>query len=787
MDTKTLEMLEYPHIRDMVASYAGFSGGRQLAVSLHPSEDIEQINIWLNQAAEARRLLDEGNGYSISDIVDIREKVHLAELDGTLDPLSLLDIQHTLAALADIRSYLKPFSSDVPLIWQIAENIAPLPDIEKNIAACIDPSGEVLDSASPALASIRRQLRDTRSQILEKLEHIIRSPHNERVLQEDIVTEREGRYVILVKSDNRHDIKGIVHDISNTGATVFLEPASTVGLGNAIRELVVEERHEVERILRMLSASVAACAPDIEVMMECAAELDVIMARARFGRSIKASIPAMVSSQYEQIGHSSYLKLVDARHPLLGATAVPFSVELGHDYDILVITGPNTGGKTVTLKTIGLLALMAQSGIPIPASPESHLPIFDAVFADIGDEQSIEQTLSTFSWHMGNIKRILRVATAHSLVLLDELGTSTDPAEGSALARAILRFLQRRGTMAVVTSHFSDLKAFAQSTTGMKNASLEFDPATLQPTYRLTLGIPGGSNAIATAARLGLPREIIDDARGLTAEGGHQLEDLLTSVMEEKKKLQSLSSEIEKERSLLQKKNAELEKELQRLQVEEQRTLRETRDNIVREAAELHRELRQATVEIRKQKSAEKLEESKTVLAHVRERLAGETWQPREVINTVANLDDDTIKTGDTVRLKEVGMIASVLSVSEETGEIEIQAGRTHMRIALDSVTKISKPGKTPPPIPVTYQTVRSAPRQLDLRGKRADEIEPLLDIYLNEAAQTNLEEVRIIHGIGTGTVRNIVRDYLISHPLARSFRTGERSEGGDGATIVRL
>lgn len=782
MDSKSLDMLEFPRIREMIASYTAFSGGREMAENLLPRQDAEGILHLLAQSAEARQLLNLDRGFSIGDVTDIREKAYLAEKEGILEPLSLLDIKSSLAALHELRRYLRDMAEDYPRLWEIAGDIEELRQIEKDISSCIDPSGEVLDSASPALATIRRQLHDTRSQILEKLETIVRSPRGQRILQEDIITEREGRYVVLVKMENRHEFKGIVHDISNTESTVFIEPTVTVGLGNAIRELVIEERREVERILRLLSAEVGARADDIARNIELAAELDLIMAKARFGRRIKGAEPVITGPDSPE--SAGYLKLVNARHPLLGEKAVPFSVELGHDYGILVITGPNTGGKTVTLKTIGLLSLMAQAGIPIPADAESQLPIFDGVFADIGDEQSIEQTLSTFSWHMGNVNRIVKQATGRSLVLLDELGTSTDPAEGSALARAILRYFLQRGTLAVATTHFSDLKAFAYATGGLENASLEFDPVNLAPTYHLTLGIPGGSNAMSTAARLGLPPEIIDDARGMLTQGDQELENLLNNLMTEKQSVSSLQKELEAERRHLQQQNNEMTAELERLKTEERHTIQHARDDIVREAAELNREIRQAAAEMRKTKSADRIREARQTLSDVRERLESETWQPQAGELPVTG--SETISVGDTVRLREVGLTATVLSLSGESREVEIQAGRTKMRIGLDSVTRVTDAPIPPPPREI-QPAARSAPRQLDLRGKRADEIEPLLDSYLNDALQANLNEVRIIHGMGTGTVRSIVRDFLASHPLAKSFRTGERNEGGDGATVVRL
>lgn len=787
MDEKSLEMLEFSHIREILAEHTSFSASHDLALSLQPLQDHDRISLLLQQTAEARQLLALDKDFSIGSTHDIRDKIKLAALEGVLDASSLVEVQQTLAALHDLRRYLKSISGDFPLLWNIAEGIAELHQIEKDIGTCIDPSGEVLDSASPALANIRAQLRTTRSQILEKLEAIVRSPRGDRFLQEDVITEREGRYVLLVKVEHRHDIKGIVHDISNTGATVFMEPTATVGLGNAIRELVAEERHEVEKVLRLLSAEVGAHREDIDRSIELTAELDLILAKARYARLINAVEPTIsdISRDGGKQNKKSSIKLVNARHPLLGDKAVPFSVELGDTFSVLVITGPNTGGKTVTLKTIGLLSVMAQAGMPIPADGASQLPIFDGVFTDIGDEQSIEQTLSTFSWHMGNIVRIIGEVTGNSLVLLDELGTSTDPAEGSALARAILHHFLARGTLTVATTHFSDLKAYAHTTPGLNNASLEFDPKTLAPTYHLTIGTPGGSNALATAARLGIPREIINDARSMLSGHSQEMETLLANLTEEKQKIASLQHELEAERDSYAIRSADLERELQRLKTEERKTIQTERDEIVREAAELHKEIRQATAELRKEKSAARLEQARRSLAKVREQLNSEAWQP-PAGETLAE-DTGVIKIGDTVLVKEAGLTATVMAISEETQEVEIQSGNTKMRLGLGSVVKTTPPSHSQVAPPVKTPPSRRVPMELDLRGKRADEVEPLLDTYLNDAVQSNITQARIIHGIATGTVRNIVREFLQNHPLAKSFRSGNRDEGGDGITVVRL
>jgi DNA mismatch repair protein MutS2 len=782
MDDKSLEMLEFPKIREILAGFTSFSASRERALALKPERDYERISLWLRQTKEARQLLNLDRGFSIGSVLDVREKTRLAALEGMLEPASLLEIQQTLFALHELHRYMKPIAEEFPLLWDIAGGIVELRQIEKDIGDCLGPDEEVLDTASPALADIRQRLRETRGQIQERLEAMVKSARGKRILQEDVITEREGRYVILVKTECRHDIKGIVHDISNTGQTVFMEPTVTVGLGNAMRELVIEERREIERILHILSAEVGTHSDDIARNIELAAEFDLVLAKARYAQRIKATEPVIIGPEIGS--RDGYLKLVEARHPLLGEKAVPFTLEIGRDFSILVITGPNTGGKTVTLKTLGLLSLMAQAGIPIPASGESRIPLFDGIFADIGDEQSIEQTLSSFSWHMGNVVRIIKGATGKSLVLLDELGTSTDPAEGSALARAILRYFLARGTLAIATTHYSDLKAFAHATEGLQNASLEFDPVTLTPTYRLTVGLPGGSNAMATAARLGIPDEIIDDARGMLSGKSQELETLLANLMTEKQKIEILQLDLKNESDEFTHRNTELSRELQRIRSEERKTIKEARDAIVKETAELHREIRQAAAELRKQKSQESIEQARRTLAEVRQKLESEAWQPKagDEIEPI----DESIKVGDTVQVKEVGLTATVLNISEDSREIEVQSGRSKMTLDLDSVVKI-KPFKAEIPLTGKKPVVPRAPRQIDLRGKRADEVEPLLDTYLNDAAQSDLMEVRIIHGIATGTVRNIVRELLSRHPLVKSFRAGERSEGGDGATMVRL
>ena len=477
----------------------------------------------------------------------------------------------------------------------------------------------------------------------------------------------------------------------------------------------------------------------------------------------------------------------------MGDRAVPLDVVIGQDYSILVITGPNTGGKTVALKTIGLLSLMALAGIPIPASEKSLIPVFDGIFVDIGDEQSIEQTLSTFSWHITNISRIIHQATDKSMVLLDELGTSTDPAEGSALSRAILLHFLSKSTMAIATTHLGDLKIFAHATPGLQNASLDINPVTLTPTYHLTVGLPGGSNALATAARLGLDAEIISRATEMLAKGTREVETLLAHLTEERDKIQSTRLELEKAKADQEKLKSEWEKLVKNLRVREKAVIQEARDKIVSETAELQREIRQAAADLRKEKSRDAIDRTRKTLASVQEKIRAVEWQPAKDAGTENEIEpepDNTIVPGDTVYLREANLEATVLKVDNINNEIEVHAGQTRIKLGLDGVDKVipSAGSKSPIYIPLIKQPpLKVVPPELMMLGKRAEEVEYMLNKYLDDASLSALTQVRIVHGSGTGTLRQIVRDLLSSHPLVKSFRPGEKGEGGNGVTIVRL
>jgi len=792
---RDLELLEFHKIREILAGFTSFSASRELALNLVPLSDEEEVRLRLKQSAEARRLLSLSPDTHIGEVTDIREMVKMAALGKVLPPQSLLEIQKTLSAAHRLRSHLISLSHELPLLSGLAKDIVALDQLVKDIDGCLSPTGELLDTASPKLASVRYRMRGVRQELLTHLQAIITSPRGRKIVQEPIITEREGRYVIPVKVESRRQIKGIVHDVSNTEATVFIEPWTTTDTQNELRQLVAEEKDEIERILRTLSAEAGAFDGEITRNIELIAEIDLALAKARYAREAKATEPIIVAAarSVEAEGHepAGVFRLVEARHPLLKKKAVPLSVEIGRNFSVLVITGPNTGGKTVALKTIGLLSLMAQAGLPIPAQPESRIPVFDGVYADIGDEQSIEQTLSTFSWHIGNIVHIINNATAQSLVLLDELGTNTDPGEGSALGRAILLHFLSQRTMAVATTHYTELKALAHATDGMENAALDVDPLTMAPTYHLTVGIPGGSNALVTASRLGLPEEIVNRARHMLSESTQEIETLLTHLVIEQKTIESVRRSLEKELSEAEQSAGDLKNRLRQSEEDRQRIIKQTRDQISREAAELQMKIREAAAELRKEKSRERIEQAKKALSEAQEKLDTETWQARPVIETgETEAEAGPITVGDTVWLRDARVPATVLSVSEERGLVEVQAGKVKMTLRLDSLEKrIPATGEVKTGGTLIRREMHK-PRvslELDLRGKRAEEVEPLLDGYLNEASLCGLSRVRIIHGIGTGTVRQIVREALTSHPLVTSFQPGEQGEGGDGVTIVSM
>ncbi|APV44376.1 DNA mismatch repair protein MutS2 [Dehalogenimonas formicexedens] len=779
---KDLSLLEFPRVRDIIAGYCAFSLSRELALALEPYNDIDPIKARLEESAEARRFIELEPNFSVHGLIDVSQESLSAARGRILEPKTLSEIGRSLGILKRLKSKLVEFTESMPLLSAISSEIGVFGHLEKSINRAVSPEGELLPDASDKLAGIRERLRGKRAEVVDRLQNYIHSDATRRYIQEPIVTEREGRFSIAVKAEYKGEIKGIVHDVSNSGATVFVEPFATLELGNEFKELEIEEVREIERILSELSESVGSVANSIESSLDAAARIDFAFAKGHYAIRHKAH-EALI---YEPTpSDPPFIKLDEARHPLLGASAVPLSLELGRDYSILVITGPNTGGKTVALKTIALMCLMTQAGLPIPASEKTRLPLFHGVFADIGDEQSVQAALSTFSGHMSNIARILTHIQGTSLVVLDELGASTDPQEGSALARAILQHLKTKNVLAAATSHYTELKVFAHVTPGLQNASFDFDPMTLTPTYHLTLGMPGGSNAIATAARFGVPSDVIDNAKALLAEGARQLDDLLTELQADKKRLEDLNKMVSRQKDSLQAQNKTLLTELKNLREQRQAILQQARDSVVEEVAALQKDMKLARSALEREKSQAAIANAREVSDLVRERLRQGVLKTQA---SVASKEDAPISLGDRVWLKEAEIEAVVTGINQKTGQFEVSSGPLRFILGREG---LSKTGGAPANVPAPKISVRSAGKyvglELDLRGKRADDIEPLLDEYLNEAATANLPEVRIIHGFGTGAVRSIVREIAAKHPLVASFHSAPRDQGGDGATVLRL
>jgi len=779
-------MLEFSRVLERLADYTSFPAGRDLALTLQPTADAGHIQLMLKQSSEARRLLTVRPDFHIGEAHDVREDAARAGKGVTLDSLTLIRIQRTLAACRIARNGMQKMSADLPALWGMAQDITPLPQLEGDIGRCLSPVGEVLDSASAHLGDVRRRLRETRKQLQETLASIVKSKRGQEMLQEQLVTERNGRYVLPVRVEAKRELKGIVHDVSNTGATVFIEPLETIESGNDLRQLEVEERQEIERILTALSVSVGDACGDIELNIGILARLDLALAKALYAEKIRAIEPEIVSSTEER-----FLKMVNARHPLLRGEAVPLSVELGRDFSVLIISGPNAGGKTVALKTIGLLVLMTQAGLPVPCSDGTRLPVYDEVFSDIGDEQSIERTLSTFSAHISNVARIVKRSTPASLVLLDELGISTDPGEGAALAQATLVHFVNKGTAVVVTTHYSELKAFAHLNKGLRNASLDFDPVTLMPTYRLSVGIPGGSNALNIAARFGLPDEIVDQARSIMSKGSQEVEAMMVDLAAERKRLAEAQQSIDREKARADGLAADLEAEISRIRSKEREMVREIQDNLNTEIAGLYREIREAENELKKQRKRESVERARKSLENITKQAEQRSAQLDQRLVAVSEGESgvEKIIVGDSIRLKDMNTLATVVSVDEGQGRLEALVGDIKLTLRLDGVEKTDTPvsGDLVERAEARPRTIHTAAPELDLRGQRAEMVESALDSYLNDAFMSQLPEVRIIHGYGTGAVKGAVREALATHALVKSFRPGSRGQGGDGVTIVEL
>lgn len=807
MDKKSFHTLEFDKVLHILAGYTSFSGGEELALSLEPTTDIDEARRWQAETREAQVLLNTNTSVTIGGARDVRRAADNAVRGFTLPAEDILEIRNTIVSGRNLRRILiKPETAEkYPHLFAIGDLIEECPTLVSTITTTIDDRGEVLDSASPKLAKIRSELRVMYGRIQEKLQRILNSSLNQ-YLQEPLVTMRNGRYVIPLKADAKGRIKGIVHDQSGSGATLWIEPIGTVELNNEFRSLELQEEQEIQRILAELSAKIGQQADSIKRVVERLAELDLIFARARYASEIRAYEPEFVEwRKIEQAKPPKHANELDkwvapppnlhpgstiwikaARHPLLNPeTVVPTDLTLDDETFVVLITGPNTGGKTVSLKTMGLMVLMAQSGLHLPAQ-YARMTLFDHVFADIGDEQSIEQSLSTFSAHMSNIIRILKLIDDRSLVLLDELGSGTDPGEGAALAMSITNYLRDKGATTFIATHYPELKVYASQTSGATNASMLFDIETLSPTYEMTIGIPGRSNAFAIARRLGLDDTILDEAIKLVGTGSHKAEGILDAIYQLRDKITAEEAATRLALREAEQERERLHQRLEQIEGERRHILQEARDQAKADLEAVQNELRQMR---RQMRDAASLNALKKVTQQVEEL---ETAQNRPLETAVSPITPAKprkkggkgLQVGDIVLVKTLNTKGEIISVSN--GELLVAVGRLHMRTKPEELEFKERPEDEEESTPI-MPLAASPGMELDLRGKRVEEGLGDLERYLDTAFLARMPWVRIIHGKGTGKMREAVRKALAANNHITSWEEGKDGEGGAGVTVVKL
>ena len=804
MNEKSLKILEFHKIISQLTEYAASQPGKAMCQNLAPSSDYEEILTWQAQTTDAVSRVRMKGTISFSGVKDIGDSLKRLEIGSSLNIIELLSISSLLTVAARARSYGRHepqeddgASEEFDSLEPMFRALEPLTPLNNEIKRCILSEDEVADDASPGLAHVRRSMKITSDRIHTQLNSMLNS--NRSYLQDAVITMRNGRYCLPVKAEYKNQVPGMVHDQSSTGSTLFIEPMAIVRLNNEMRELEIKEQKEIEAVLANLSIQAASYTEELKLDMELLSQLDFIFAKAALSRHYKCSAPVF--------NNRGYIHIKDGRHPLLDpAKVVPINLWLGKDFDLLIVTGPNTGGKTVSLKTVGLFTLMGQAGLHIPAWEGSELAVFDEVFADIGDEQSIEQSLSTFSGHMTNIVQILSQADARSLCLFDELGAGTDPTEGAALAIAILSFLHNMKCRTMATTHYSELKVFALSTPGVENASCEFNVETLKPTYRLLIGVPGKSNAFAISKKLGLPDYIIEEAKNHLEAKDESFEDLLTSLEEsrltiekEQEELKSYKEEISQLKSRLSQKEERLEerrdKILKKANEDAQRILREakeTADSTIRQINKLSADSGlNKELEAQRAKLRDKLKQTD-------EKLAIKTKGPSKTISP------KKLKIGDGVKVLSMNLKGTVSTLPNAKGDLYVQMGILRSLVNIRDLELLDEQDVSGPSIPEKnsrYRVARGSGRpsgggiqvsksasispEVNLIGMTVDEAMPVLEKYLDDAYLAHLETVRVVHGRGTGALKNAVHQRLKKLKYVKDFRLGVFGEGDSGVTIV--
>jgi DNA mismatch repair protein MutS2 len=790
LNQKSLKVLEFFKIRDMLVEKAESTPGKKIAMELMPSVDSHEVKYSQDETNEALTLLIKRGNPPLFGINEVRDDVKRAELGGMLHPGSLLKIGESLRVSRALKNYMRDTREDSSegyrIIGNMIQDLGVIKDLEDAISNAIIGEDEISDNASSALRNIRRQIRAKNEGIRDKLNSIITSSTHRKYLQDAIVTMREGRYVIPVKQENKGSVPGLVHDVSSSGATAFIEPMAVVELNNQLKELEIKEKEEIERILLELSGMVAENAEGIRSNELLLSRLDFAFAKGKLALSMDATKPVF--------NENGYLNIKKGRHPLLGKEVVPIDVFLGDQFNTLIITGPNTGGKTVTLKTVGLFTLMGQSGIHIPADFNSELSIFKKVFADIGDEQSIEQSLSTFSSHMTNIVDILETVDNSSLVLFDELGAGTDPTEGAALAMSILDNLRTMGIRTLATTHYSQLKVYALTTDNVTNASVEFDVETLSPTYKLLIGVPGKSNAFEISKRLGLQDYIIDRARELLTKESIEFEDVLQAMDRDRRIAEENKTETERLKLDLQNLRDQLNKDKNKTEEMREKILQKAKEEarqIVRNAKDsadlIIDELKSISSEIDRDKGSRLQEAQDLLRKEIREKEAQASSGIKEV---KSKKPPKNLKAGEAVEVLSLNQHGTVVTPPDDKGNVEVQIGIMKVNVSVSTLRRTEgkeQSSSLERSKSVKTRKAKAIKPELDIRGRNIEEGTFELDKYLDDAFISGLKEIYIIHGKGTGALRDGIKSYLKGHRLVKSQRSGKYGEGGDGVTVVEL
>ena len=781
---RALDLLEFDQIRQQLAGATRTAVGAETAATLTPSGDSRDVAMRQQETTEGRRLLETTGALELGPQDDLRPAIHRAALGGLLRGEELRSVGALVGAARWNRNTLGR-REDLPLLAALAQGLPDLPDIESVVNRAIGAGGEILDDASPELYRLRRESRSVHSSLNDVMQRSLRRFQSAGVIQENIVTERNGRMVLLVKNDFKGQAPGIVHDVSDSGATVFIEPMAAIDLGNRWRETRLAEQREEERVLRQLSSLIASCNDDISLTIQLLGQLDVAIAKGRHAISLRAITPSMASSDDPR-----RLQMKGARHPLLTGRVVPTNIAIDVGQCVLLITGPNAGGKTVALKTVGLLAMMAHAGLQVPAD-DAEIPVLDGIYADIGDQQSIFESLSTFSSHIRNLREVLALATPRSLILIDELGSATDPEEGSALAAALLSEFRDRNIMVVATTHHRNVARLAQDQIGMVNASVDLNPRTLEPTYQLTNGVPGRSYALIIASRLGLPESVITTAETHLEPSHIQTDQLLQELQEERLTVAELRNQAEQSLLEARQRQEEADQRLSVIEDTKAELVEEARRALTEQIGQLMNQIKQAERSLQRQQADQAAEGSlrleRQKLAQARREVASPDWNPIPVEQPPWYAD---LRVGDRVYVRGVARPVEVVTAPGEQREVEVVIGSMRARIP---VYQLDRPAERLHPAAeragVVYrrpENKRTLSPEVNLHGYRVDEALTVIDSLLDDAALEGMTSVKIVHGKGTGALRRAIREYLSGHPLVASTEPGEGG-AASGVTVVQL